>query len=575
MLGKMLLAVRLPLNNRFHRLDNPDRLNGDMFCRRSGRAHHMVEGIGAKCYKRQTWTTTHSLPYVEGIREMLRILCCVGLIILSLASSTAIAGKHYTARLGDRDTFAIDVKTLVFSPDSSQLLVATSQGTYIVQPQGANLLGKIEMSPFSMNYSRDGSRAFLIGTRSRTLFDMRQGVEIEYSSESVPGFIGLTLARQNGKLIISSISPGSPCAENGEIHVGDELVSVGEGSSGSMRSIEGETVKRAIELIKGPAGTHVRLGVIAIGEIHENTYQLQRLAMQSTNGTYVYMPSERTDVNENVVWSISGENHRFRSAKTGKDVAFLRPQNLPWKTGQSAISPDSQLFAWVSEYIDPPKDAVVKDNAKVRDKMAVVYEREFKEFMKKARSGGGGAGRATVGSVKDDVISGSPHVCSFGVEIYNIPSRKMVASFPLEGESVNTAVSVPAFYGVQFSSDGKRLVVGTWSRIHVYDIASGMRVNVIFAPEQGGSRAVNDFAVSDNLAAIADVNGNLRLLDLDSGRVVEDVDSREKDKDAEGLTFSQDGKWLAYVAGKVLHVLEVSDIGGSRDEEHEETNRTE
>ncbi len=485
------------------------------------------------------------------------IICTV-----SLACSDALAVKHYTARLGNPNAYSVKVKKIVFSPDGAQLLVATSQGTYIVQSQGAEIVGKIKTTPISMNYSKDGSRAFLIGTYGRKLLDMQQGIEIKYSSASVAGYVGVTLTRKNGKLLVSAIAPGSPCAENGKIHVGDELVSVGEGPSGSMRSVVGSSEKRAVEQIKGPAGTYVRLEVIADGEIHEKTHVLRRLATRLVDGANVYLPIEKTEICENVVWCLSNDNHQFSSAKTGKPISSFRPQNLPWRTGSLAISRDSKQFAWIGKYITHPKRARVKSN------MAEVLSKEKKATKDKPASNGGDYSKAVVRSAADSVSSGTTIESSFGVEIFDIASHELLTTFSIANEPVNTIVPVPVFYGAQFFNDGKQLIVGTRSKLHIYDIASGKRVKVISA-QLCGSRVVNDFAVSDKLVAIGGVKGNLRLVELNSGKVVEEVENREKNDDVAGLEFSQDGKWLAYVAGKVLHVLNVSGLGDScfREEE--------
>ena len=171
---------------------------------------------------------------------------------------------------------------------------------------------------------------------------------------------------------------------------------------------------------------------------------------------------------------------------------------------------------------------------------------------------GSDAAGATTRSVGDSYTTGSRSRAVYGVEIFDIASRTIKATFPIEGESVSTAVPVTAFYGVRFTPDSKHLVVGTWSMFHIYDIGSGKKVRVISPPATGNSRPVDAFAVSNKHAAIGNVNGVVWLLDFETGNVQETIKNHE-DENVEYVAFSPDEKSFAYYINDMFHLVHISE----------------
>ena len=470
----------------------------------------------------------------------LRIL--VVLVATSVITANTLAGPHYTVRLREERHYnGPDVHQIVFSPDSSQVAIATSRGLYLVRTKDGELIGKNEFSAFSIAYSKDSSRLHAIGLRGRKLIDTDLVHDVPVKTNRVPGYLGITLERRNGKLIVQKIDPGSPIERPGNIKIGDELVGVGEGKAGRMVNVEGGSVQKAIKQLRGVAGMFVRLAVIARGDIDEKVYVFQRELREQTDGRIKYVPLTQSNTDENVAWCLSDGNHQLSSAWSGEVVATLRPENLRHKTGEHAISPDSKSFAWLGKYLTPPKNVQTTIKPK-----------------KEKSSGGGGLFRQSFQNRQDNIISGGPSNVVCGVEIFDIASRTIKTTFPIEGESVSSMVPVRAFYGIRFTPNSKYLVVGTWSMLHIYDIGTGKKVRVISPQSIGNSRPVEAFAVSEKHVAIGNVNGVVSLLDFKTGSVLDTIKNRE-DENVEYVSFSPDGKWFAYYINDMFHLVHISE----------------
>lgn len=82
-------------------------------------------------------------------------------------------------------------------------------------------------------------------------------IDIRSSLEGV----GALLGQDDGVTIIREIVPGGVIARDGRLKVGDKLLAVGEGESGEMVDIEGLRISQVVRLVRGKAGTKVRLEV--------------------------------------------------------------------------------------------------------------------------------------------------------------------------------------------------------------------------------------------------------------------------------------------------------------------------
>lgn len=82
-------------------------------------------------------------------------------------------------------------------------------------------------------------------------------IDIRSSLEGV----GALLGQDDGVTIIREIVPGGVIAKDGRLKVGDKLLAVGEGETGEMVDIEGLRISQVVRLVRGKAGTKVRLEV--------------------------------------------------------------------------------------------------------------------------------------------------------------------------------------------------------------------------------------------------------------------------------------------------------------------------
>lgn len=77
--------------------------------------------------------------------------------------------------------------------------------------------------------------------------------------------IGLALDMTNRNLVVIGIIPGSPAAAQKEIHVGDRILAVAQ-DTGPMVPVQSDKTAQALAMIRGPAGTTVRLKIASPGE---------------------------------------------------------------------------------------------------------------------------------------------------------------------------------------------------------------------------------------------------------------------------------------------------------------------
>jgi carboxyl-terminal processing protease len=93
-------------------------------------------------------------------------------------------------------------------------------------------------------------------------FDPRTAERFNQSmSLSLEG-IGAVLQKQDDVVVIREIVPGGPAARSNKLKVGDRVVAVGQGGSGTMEDVVGWRIDDVVDKIKGAKGTQVRLDLI-------------------------------------------------------------------------------------------------------------------------------------------------------------------------------------------------------------------------------------------------------------------------------------------------------------------------
>jgi carboxyl-terminal processing protease len=92
--------------------------------------------------------------------------------------------------------------------------------------------------------------------------------------------IGAQLGAEDGYVTVSSIVPGGAADKQGELKVGDRLVSVGQGQSGDLVDVVDMKLDQVVEMIRGAAGTYVRLVVKPATGGETKTLVIQRAKIE-------------------------------------------------------------------------------------------------------------------------------------------------------------------------------------------------------------------------------------------------------------------------------------------------------
>ena len=84
----------------------------------------------------------------------------------------------------------------------------------------------------------------------------------------------------DGSTVVSSIVPGGAAAKQGRLKKEDRIVSVGNGPEGPMKDVNELKLNDVVKLIRGPAGTIVRLGVHAKDSKEVQIYSITRAKIE-------------------------------------------------------------------------------------------------------------------------------------------------------------------------------------------------------------------------------------------------------------------------------------------------------
>jgi thiol-disulfide isomerase/thioredoxin len=81
------------------------------------------------------------------------------------------------------------------------------------------------------------------------------------AAQETTGGIGVSLRVREGHVYIGKVLPDKPAAATGKIHEGDRLLAVAQGGAPAVK-LDGMTLGEALQRVKGPAGSTVRLTII-------------------------------------------------------------------------------------------------------------------------------------------------------------------------------------------------------------------------------------------------------------------------------------------------------------------------
>jgi carboxyl-terminal processing protease len=103
--------------------------------------------------------------------------------------------------------------------------------------------------------------------------------------------IGAALQMTDGYTVVSNIIPGGACDKQGGIKKEDRITAVGQGEEGEMVDVVDMKLNDVVKMIRGKAGTKVRLSVISKGGTESKTVTITRakieLADQAARGEVI------------------------------------------------------------------------------------------------------------------------------------------------------------------------------------------------------------------------------------------------------------------------------------------------
>lgn len=96
--------------------------------------------------------------------------------------------------------------------------------------------------------------------------------------------IGALLSSEDGLTIVKEVVPGGAADKDGRLKPGDKIVGVGEGDQGEMVDLLDMKLKNVVKLIRGKAGTTLRLEVIPANTEKHEVYALTRQKIELQDG---------------------------------------------------------------------------------------------------------------------------------------------------------------------------------------------------------------------------------------------------------------------------------------------------
>jgi carboxyl-terminal processing protease len=92
--------------------------------------------------------------------------------------------------------------------------------------------------------------------------------------------IGAALKVEDSYTVVTKVIPGGAADKHGKLKVEDRIVSVGQGEGGDMVDVVDMKLNDVVKLIRGKAGTVVRLGVIPNGATETRIYNITRATVE-------------------------------------------------------------------------------------------------------------------------------------------------------------------------------------------------------------------------------------------------------------------------------------------------------
>lgn len=438
--------------------------------------------------------------------------------------------------------------TMAFSPDGSRLAISVGNKIDIINTELNEITGHVKSLAHTMGFSRNGEKLMIISDYDRRLVDMTVGSDRQIPSKPNPGRLGLGLEQRNGKLLVSSITSGSPIEKNGEIKIGDELMGIGEGRGEEILKTFGWTVDNAIAKLAGPAGAYVQLKLMPKGKSTPKTHIVRRMPATDANGKTTFGELPKPDLNDRLIRVMRDGRHSFDNVSTGQTVLEISLQDINYY--MSAYAPTAQRFVAIGK-VRGNRDKYMMEVYDLATQERIAYiPHNIESFYALEFSGDG-----------KEVFVGTWD----SIEVYNVASQSHVRRLDLGYKPIRDANdSDDADEG---GNSIGRSVVGAARD----DVGFNSRASRDRSPQ----RLLQHMAVSPRgIVATSDPAGHVTLWDSNSGKKLKElVRAPELDEkngvEAKDLVFSPNGTHLAYLVEGVLHVANVGHITPQSAEETE------
>jgi len=92
--------------------------------------------------------------------------------------------------------------------------------------------------------------------------------------------IGASLQYDDGNTIVNRLVPGGAAEKDGRLKPQDRIIGVGQGETGEVIETEDMNLNDVVNMVRGKAGTIVRLKVIPAGKIDPQVYNITRAAIE-------------------------------------------------------------------------------------------------------------------------------------------------------------------------------------------------------------------------------------------------------------------------------------------------------
>ena len=445
-----------------------------------------------------------------------------------IASST----YRYVTEAGYPQSYS----TMAFSSDGGLLAISVAGRTDIINTVNETAYA-LKISPVAMAFSRNGEKLLAISSYDRKLVDMTVGNEKQVPGKPNPGRLGLGLEQRNGKLLVSSITPGSPIEKNGEIKVGDELMGIGEGRGEDLQKTLGWSVDNAINKLSGPAGAYVRLKLMPKGKSTPKTHTVRRMPATDANGKTTFGELPKPDLKDRLLPVMRDGRHSFDNASTGQTVVELGLQDITYF--MNAYASTAQRFVVIGlEREKSDKYAMEVYDLATQERMAFIPH-DVDSFYALDFSADG-----------KEVFVGTWD----SIEVYDVASQSHVRRLDLGYKP-----------DPQDSDDEDK-----GSNAIGRSVAGAARDNLGFGSGPSRDRSprklLQHMAVSPRgIVATSDPSGHVTLWDSTSGKMLKKLvrapELVEKDRiEAKDLVFSPNGTHLAYLVEGVLHVANIAHI---------------